>query len=185
MTDMPPQTPPAAPVPFEPSSGAIEFVHNGIMRLHFPDGGDGELVIRVRRPFLGELKSIRLELEDIRDDLAVLAATTAAAGHAMREEATALSDRLGDGDITPEEHAEQLREIRARDRASAQIMDDTRDDRTLEWWARILTGVEQPSRAGLALDPVPDVMSYPAWILDPRLPQLVLNHWRQLPSGPG
>ena len=183
MTDMPPQAPPQ-----DPTTAAfpeIEFVHNGIIRFHFPTGTEEIKVIRVRRPFLGELKSIRLELEDIRDELAVTAASTAAAGHAMREEATKLSDQLGAKEITPDEHAERLRELRARDRESAQIMDDMRDGLTLDWWRRIFQGVEQPSRAALALDPVPDGDQFPAWILDPRLPQLVLNHWRHLPSGPG
>jgi hypothetical protein len=57
-------------------------------------------------------------------------------------------------------------------------MDEARETRTLDWWAESVF-------ATLALDDVPDVMEYPAWILDPRLPNHVLNHWRTVPTGPG
>lgn len=179
MTDTTAATPAATPAPqlWEPSPGALEFVNNGIIRFHFPTGKDDDLVVRVRRPFLGELKDIRLDLEAIQDELAVTAATVSAEGQAMREEATALAEKLGSGEVTLEEHAEQLADIRRRDRDTARRMDDQREAKMLGWWSKIF-GV-------LALDEVPDVMAYPAWILDARLPGRVLNHWRQIPSGPG
>lgn len=167
------------PPPFEPSPGALEFVNRGIIRFHFPTASeDDDRVIRVRRPFLGELKTIRLALAEIQDELAVIAASTSAAGQAMKAEATELSRQLGAEEINPEEHVERLKDIRRRDREAAQQMDDARDDRTLDWWADVVF-------AQLALDEVPDRLEFPAWILDPRLPQQVLNHWRHIPSGPG
>jgi len=166
MTD----TAPTAP---EPVTDGLEFVTNGIIRFHFSEGK----TVRVRRPFLGELKEIRLALQDAQDELAGLAASVTAEGRDLQAEATALSDRLQAKEVSNEDHAQELAEIRARDRSSAQKMDAAREEQTLGWWALVFST--------LALDDVPDAMHYPAWILDPGLPNRCLNHWRSVPSGPG
>lgn len=183
MTDTPPQTPPAAPPqmiqrPFEPDPGTIEFVNQGIIRFHFPTQSGEDLVIRVRRPFLGELKAIRLDLAELQDELAVTATSVTLAGRDLQVEATELSDKLGRGEITNEQHGAELADIRRRDRIEAQRMEDERESKILGWWTRVFEV--------LALDEVPDdVLAYPAWILDARLPNHVLTHWRHVPSGPG
>lgn len=170
----------AAPLPPNqtPTPGAIEFVNQGIIRIHFPTpNGTEDLVVRVRRPFLGELKTIRLRLDEIRDDLAILSTEIIAEGAGLAQEATELARQRETDELTPQEHSAALADIRRRDRAAAIRLEDAREEKMLDWWSEIFSM--------LALDPVPDRMSYPAWILDATLTQTVLTHWRQVPSGPG
>lgn len=152
----------------------LEFVHSGIIRFHFsPDR-----MIRVRRPFLGELKAIRLALADVQDDLTTIATKVTIEGRALQEEASALNERLEAGTVEVDEHADLLADIRTRDRESARVMDDAREVGILSWWTEVVF-------AKLAVDPIPDRDEFPGWILDPTLPQKCMNHWRTVPAGPG
>lgn len=149
------------------------FVHNGIIR--FPMGAD---TVRVRRPFLGELRSLRLALQDVQDQIAERSRSTGAVGIEYQRRAQENAQQLREGKISPEEHAELSAALGAEDARTARELDDWREQVMLDWWRDHVF-------APLALDPVPDQLGWPMWILDRTLPGKCLQHWRTVPTGPG
>lgn len=177
----PPESPPPETAPAdEPiAHDGPTFVHNGIIR--FPMG---EQIVRVRRPFLGELKALRLALEQVQDDMRAESERVDAIGRGFMDEAREVQARHERKEITDDERTAELQRIGEADRRTARALDDMREQKMLDWWSDHVFGP-------LALDPVPDQMQWPMWMLDggtrtrQSLVQKCLSHWRTTPTGPG
>lgn len=149
------------------------FVHNGIIR--FPMGGK---IVRVRRPFLGELRALRVALQDVQDHLTEESNRIGKIGVGYQTEVRTLNEKLQKGEITPEEHTDKVAVVTEADRRTARELDDYREQAMLDWWAEY---VFKP----IALDPVPEQLQWPTWMLDRTLAAKCLAHWRTVPTGPG
>lgn len=174
MSDATAQAPPAAP-PEEESLAhdGPTFVHNGIIRFRM-----GERTVRVRRPFLGELKAIRLALQEVQDAITERSQDVARQGQAFIARGQEASKQLADKTIDADEHRRIVTEIAAEDQRVARELDDWREQLMLDWWRDAVFG-------SLALDDIPDQMQWPMWMLDRTLPGKCLGHWRTVPTGPG
>lgn len=168
-TDQAPPTDPDEPLAHDGPT----FVHNGIIR--FPMAGQ---VVRVRRPFLGELKALRLALQDVQDQIAERSREVGAVARGFQERGQELAQQLRDKSIDRAEFDRLAAELGAEDQRTARELDAWREQAMLDWWR---DAVFDP----LALDPVPDQLGWPMWILDRTLPGKCIQHWRTVPSGPG
>lgn len=127
---------------------------------------------RLRRPFFGELKQLRLALEAVRDEV-----------EAKRDGAIQVADRLrlergeweADESLTPGERAAKMAEARKTDRAAARALMDTVDTLYPEWWQQVFET--------LSHDGVPEDM--PSWVADADFVERLMAHWRSAPTGPG
>lgn len=182
MSDATASDPPAAPVPDvdEPlgHDGPV-FVHNGVVRFRM-----GDRVVRVRRPFLGELKVLRLALASIQDEIALRSDEVRIEGAALIAEGQDLNRRLGAKEITEDEYKTAAADLARRDRKTASGLDEWREQRMLDWWTLVFSG-DDGAFGGLAMDPVPDQLAWPTWMLDRSLTGKCLTHWRTVPTGPG
>lgn len=188
MSDATAPDPPAAPAPDvdEPLAhdGPI-FVTNGIIRFRM-----GDRVVRVRRPFLGELKMLRMALAATEDEISLRSEDARVQGNAMIGEGKELQRRLGAKEISEDDYKAAAADLARRDRDAATGLDEWREQRMLDWWTLVFSGDGEGFR-GLAMDPVPDQLEWPVWILDggslsrPSLITKCLTHWRTVPTGPG
>lgn len=145
----------------------IELVKSGLVRVHV----DGKRY-RLRRPFFGELKTLRLALADVSDDLNDRRMETQLAAKRMMAE----NERINSDDTLDEaERLRLLQAIRREDRQLGRQLTDDADDARMAWWAQAFDLV--------GLDGQPE--QWPGWFLDARLPDHVLTHWRSAPLGRG
>lgn len=149
------------------------FVHNGIIRFAM-----GDQIVRVRRPFLGELKALRLALADVQDAIAERSRATSTLGAEFVERGKEIARRFAAKEIDETERQLLTQELGAEDLRVARELDDWREQQMLDWWSDAVF-------APLALDPVPDQLAWPMWMLDRTLPSKCLSHWRTVPTGPG
>lgn len=161
---------PVEPSEAEPEEG-LQFVRTGWVRFRW----DGR-VLRLRRPFLGELRELRLALEDLSDEIAERSEEIQAEGLRLAAEAEALEER----GLAPAEAFEERAKIRTRSKQLARELTGFAEDRRLEWWARAfellaVNEAEVPADAG----------ELPAYLLDNALPHRVLEHWRAVPLARG
>lgn len=148
----------------------VQLVRTGFVRLRF-----GDTLIRLRRPFFGELKKIRLALEDAAD--AIADASEEAQLHAARliEQSVAID---ADENLSAVEKIQQRRELQHESRAAGRKVSEIAEEERLRWWATVVETI------GVG-DALPGVDELPSWILDPMLPNTVLTHWRSVPLGRG
>lgn len=188
----------------EPEQGddSLVLVKNGFVRWRGvkADGTPGD-TITLRRPTFGELREIRLALEENEDRAA--ATRHEAEGATLRHEAHSLRiDRrtraihkaLGtfdqaDADPDLDEAGvdkllAELEELRAQGkamtdegRAAARKIRHETEEIRLEW----LRSVTER----LAIDDLPDDLDWPGWAADPSIVQRLMTHWRNTPLARG
>jgi hypothetical protein len=145
----------------------IELVKSGLVRIHI----DGKRY-RLRRPFFGELKTLRLALADVSDDLNDRRMETQLAAKRMMAE----NERINSDDsLDDEARLKALQAIRREDRELGRGLTNDADDARIAWWSQAFEVV--------GLDGMPE--QWPGWIVDARLPDHVLQHWRSAPLGRG
>lgn len=145
----------------------IELVKSGLVRVHV----DGQRY-RLRRPFFGELKTLRLALADVADDLNDRRMETQLAAKRMLAE----NERINaDDSMDDAARLAALQALRKEDRQLGRALTSDADDARIGWWSQAFELV--------GLDGVP--ADWPAWFLDARLPDHVLAHWRTAPLGRG
>lgn len=154
--------PKAAPVVDE-TGDDVELSQTGLVRLRI----DGTRY-RLRRPFMGELKKLRLALEEVTEEIGDAQITL----HQVRAEVLASEP---DDDEDPAAVAKWQREKRSLTRQAVNDLTELADKLRLEWWRGVFDEV--------SLDGIPDEL--PVWILDPDLPDQVVKHWRSVPLGHG
>lgn len=144
----------------EVSSNGIEppecdMSHTGLIKMTV-----GDKRYRLRRPFLGEFKALRLAMADVEDETAQ--ARDEALAHA--EEARKRLEAAAD------DHDAQ-RAVIAWTRERTEEMYARAEEARLGWWGQVFEAV--------SLDGVPE--EWPAWVLDPNLPGQAMAHFRDNP----
>jgi hypothetical protein len=158
------------PQPDEGDPVAVELVRTGWVRFRW----DGQLV-RLRRPFFGELKALRLSLEDVADQIGERSDEL----QALAQEIVAESERNDtDDDRDEDERRRVRRELTRKSKVAGRELTDFCDAARVGWWRSVvdLVGVDGE---------LPDDDKLPSWIGDPQLPNTVLQHWRSVPLGRG
>lgn len=143
----------------------VDYVRTGIIRVWI----DGERY-RLRRPFFGEFKRLRLAVEDMNDEIDELSQRSVTLGQQITAEAET-HDRVKD----PEAYAAWRVDSRRRQREVGRKLTDTAEQLRIGWWEDVW--------ATLGLDERP--ADWPSWITNPDLPNRILTHWRMVPSGRG
>lgn len=145
----------------------VELVGNGWTRFHI----DGQRY-RLRRPFFGELRTLRLAQEAGNDELSELADQGRLAADKIAEEAEKIDQ---DTEMTPGRRNTAIRKLRAKNIQEGRKLTVATEDMHLGWWAKVFET--------LAVDGTPS--DWPAWIIDPKLPNQVMQHWRSAPLARG
>lgn len=165
--------------PEGPETGdRLLFVRTGWVR--YTSGGT---TIRVRPPFFGEFKRLRLALEDVQDTLMDLAEEAEAEAERIQAE---LDPETGDvpveadGDLRA--RAARRRDLLRRSREVARRTNERREALMHSWWVDVFRTLCVDADKVEWLDD-PDKM--PAWMTNPALPQQFVNHWRAAPLARG
>jgi len=145
----------------------VELVGSGWVRMYI-----GGRRYRLRRPFFGELRTLRTLHAENADEISGRSFQAQETGREIEAQGKALDAEEG---LDPADKARQVQELRVRSLAVARQLTDDADDLRLEWWTKVFEV--------LNVDGVPDW--WPGWIVDFRLPDKVVQHWRSAPLGPG
>lgn len=144
----------------------IELVRTGLIRVTIAGRR-----FRLRRPFFGEFKQLRVALADVNDEISELS-----------DEATVVSRAIVDAarDVKPDEMDPDAwrswrRENREKSRTATRNLNETAEQLRVAWWDRMWDV--------LTLDGKPD--DWPTWVIDPNLPIALVTHWRSSPLGRG
>src|SRR5690606_581232 len=147
----------------------ISLVKTGLVRAW---SGHPAKRYRLRRPFFGELKQLRLALEAVQDEIAEKQVKLMELAEQIETEAAELDS---DETLTARQRDARLRRLRQRDRKASREHIDAVDDLHVGWWRQVFEM--------LSVDGVPDDM--PAWATDGTFAQRIMQHWRQAPLAPG
>lgn len=164
-----PTAPVATAEPDEATEGRelIELVGSGWVRMWI-----GGRRYRLRRPFFGELRELRLLVESMSDEISTRSFEVQQIGR----EITAQADEIDKNqDLDATERAAQVRALRARSAVVSRDLTNAADDLRLGWWTRVF--------GTLAVDGTPE--DFPGWIVDYTLPDQILQHWRSAPLARG
>lgn len=147
----------------------VELVRTGLVRAYVFDGHELKRY-RLRRPFFGELKNIRLAHERVEDEIADDRVRVEAIARSIITEAKAADD----SGISEDETAEVVARLREKSRDAARALIEQADKLRVEWWEKVFEIV--------SLDGTPEQM--PGWVVDPTLPVRLMAHWRAAPFRP-
>lgn len=142
----------------------IELVRTGLVRVWIV--GDR---YRLRRPFFGEFRKLRMQLEDGNDEI------QAASDDAMRLARDLTQAAQGKADLPPDEWREWRRTAQDQSRQSGRKLTDLAEELRLEWWTTMWDLLTLDGRP-------PD---WPPWIVEPALQGRLVAHWRSSPQGRG
>jgi hypothetical protein len=151
------------PEPDDPGD-VIELVRTGLVRITI-----GTDRFRLRRPFFGEFKDLRLAIEAVNDEV------QAAVDESILVSRQIAAENEEHADDDPTEFIERRAENRKKTTASTRHLTEIVELRRVEWWDQMWDL--------LTLDGRPD--QFPAWIIDPQISTTLLGHWRSSPSGRG
>lgn len=144
----------------------VELVRTGLTRVWIA----GERY-RLRRPFFGEFKALRLALQDANDEIAEAVDETLAVARRMTDEQ---KDQNVE-DLDPDGWVAWRREARKRTNEASRALADVTESLRVEWWEQAWNLLTLDSRP-------PD---WPSWVTDPNLHAAVIAHWRGSPLGRG
>lgn len=151
----------------------IVFVKTGWVRFTI----DGK-VYRLRRPLFGELKKLRLALEDVSDDINTRSAASTQMAIDLEREAQAVASSESTISAAKRRSLEAKRlESRKLGRDLVEFADDAR----MGWWTLVFETLGVGD--GQGGDKIP--ADWPAWVVDVNLPGQITQHWRSAPLAPG
>lgn len=134
---------------------------------------------RLRPPFFGEFKRLRLSFEELQDALAEKSEESEIIAAELVEQAEALRTRK---DVPAAERVRAMRSLRAASTDVARQLNTLREDQLHRWWADVFrTLCVDLDR----IDWLDDADKMPAWMMAPLLPTKVQTHWRAAPLGRG
>lgn len=159
-----------APEPDEPEE-VVQLVRTGWVRFLWADRR-----LRLRRPYFGEIKQLRLSLEDVTDSIVT---------HSEEVQVRALEMADREREIAEDETMSNAERFGARTALKTESKRLSREltvrseEMRLGWWAEVFDVLAVDSAE------VPETDQLPGWIVDVSLPQRILNHWRSAPLGRG
>jgi hypothetical protein len=158
-------------IPPDEDGERIDLRPTGLVRIYI-EGKAGESArYRLRRPFFGELKSMRLAAERMQEEIEDLSNRTAQQARELGADAEAVAK---DENLTDDDRREAETKLRRRGREISQELIDAADGLRLEWWGQVFDTV--------SLDGTPPEL--PGWCVDPNLAPKLMNHWRTAPFRP-
>lgn len=149
----------------DPVGDQVTFLRGGGIRLDL----EGRQ-LRLRRPSFGQLRELRLALEDLEWELEDLTEDNRVASAKWKADAEAIAADA------PDRRA-RLAAIRAESREAARAYDAATDAAYLGWWRQAIEALSD--------DGTPADDDMPSWVVNHRLVTQVLNHWRAVPLGRG
>ena len=156
----------------EDEGDELQLAKNGWVRFRV----NGERV-RLRRPFLGELRDLRLALEDVQDQIGEAAEDVQLVGAEIVEKSVALEK---DESLTAAQVVKARRKLSRESTAKGRALTLMAETLRIQWWERVFAALDV-DKAKHA-DPIVEL---PAWIVDPNLPGTVMQHWRDVPLARG
>lgn len=126
---------------------------------------------KLRRPMMGELRTLRVALEAVEDEIA------GARQELERSADQVTQDIIATADDPIEKRQARQEELRLAGREANHRVLEVADGARLGWWTQVFEtlGVSKPK--------VPK--DWPAWILDPDGPSTLVQHWRGNPLARG
>lgn len=182
MTTIPPQeTPEPALDPLDENAAGDRLVlaKNGWVRFDV-----GELVIRLRPPFFGELSKLRGRMEAISDEIADASDEVAS----IADELEAENARMEESDLDDRARMKARREAMRRSSKVARDLTQAQEALWLGWWAMVIEtlAVDTDAESKSWLEAVADDHGrLPAWAAVAGPAMRVLTHWRQGPLARG
>jgi len=155
----------------EDAGDELQLAKNGWVRFRV----NGERY-RLRRPFLGELRDLRLALEDVQDQIGEAAEDVQLIATEMMEKSQALEK---DESATPAAVVKGRRKMQRESTAKGRELTLLAETLRIGWWERVFATLDVDKANHT--DPV----DLPAWIVDTNLPGQVLQHWRDVPLARG
>lgn len=143
----------------------IELVRTGLIRVWIGDDR-----YRIRRPFFGEFRDLRLAIEDMNDEIQTESDKVSRMARRVAQEAQARP-----ADETPEAFADWQVDSREKTTTATRRLTQIAEDRRIEWWNQMWDL--------LCVDGKP--ADWPAWVTDPTIGNRVMTHWRSSPLGRG
>ncbi len=176
MTTTEPETPPTEAPAGEETGDGLRLVTTGWVRCTV-----GGALYRLRPPFFGEMKRLRMSLEEIQDHLAE--ASTEAEGIAMRLIDQANATLQGDGaKVDQADRLVQTKALRRESTMAGRALTELRESLMFGWWDDVFRVL----CVDLAkVDWLDDPDRHPSWMTNASLPASVVGHWRQPPLGHG
>lgn len=158
------------PMGDEGQADAVILVRTGWVRLRF-----GDRQVRMRRPFFGELRSIRARLEDVADAIGERAEDSQVIAVRIMDESARIE---ADEKLTVEERVRARRALLGESKVAGRELTEFAEIERVKWWRYVvdLIGVDGE---------LPPDEELPSWIAAPALPGKVLDHWRSAPLGRG
>lgn len=144
----------------------VDLVRTGLVRIRIAGSR-----FRLRRPFFGELKKLRLALQDVNDEISDLSDEALRLAREMTD--AAKSDVVQNLDA--DEFTEWRRDNRKRSNKASRDLTDMTEDLRLGWWETMWDL--------LSVDGRPD--DWPSWVVDPTFHAALFTHWRASPLGRG
>ena len=142
-------------------TGWVRFVMNGER-------------VRLRRPFMGELRDLRLALEDVQDQIGEAAEDVQLVGAEIMEKSQALEK---DESLTPAQVVKARRKLQRESTVKGRELTDLAEGLRVGWWELVFKTLD--------VDAAKHTVQFPAWIVDPNLPGTVIQHWRDVPLARG
>lgn len=156
--------------PDDGPDNSIQFVRSGNIRLVI----DGTVFI-LRRPFLGELRTLRGALEQATDEADLVRVEVSARAEDRKAQAEAIE---ADTSLSSIDKQTRLGELRIQDRGDGRRLARAGDDSRVDWWNLVFDTLATNGRR-------PDPERLPGWVIDARLAGKVLTHWRSSPLAHG
>lgn len=166
------------PVPSDTDADLVDvegivFIKTGWVRFTI----DGK-VYRLRRPLFGELKALRLALEDVTDDINEKSAESTTMAIELEQEMHAAAN--AETKMTAAKRR-QLTGKQAESRKLGRALVEFADEARMGWWTLVFTTLGVGD--GQGGDKVP--ADWPSWVVDVNLPGQIMQHWRSAPLAPG
>lgn len=149
----------------EENGDRMELVRTGLIRVYI-----GANRFRLRRPFFGEFKKLRLGVEDMNDEIDDLSNDSMRVARQIIAEAEAHDEKED-----PDAYFEWRAGTRRRQKESSRMLTNRAEELRIEWWTEMWKTLSMDGEP-------PDI---PAWVTSPEVPNMLLTHWRTAPSGRG
>lgn len=130
---------------------------------------------RLRRPFFGELRKLRTALEAVTDEINTTGEEADGIAAQLVEMAKRYKD-MADADIPARERTKNDK-LRDDAKTASRRLVEVADDLRVGWWTLVFET--------LCVDTVKVPADWPSWVVDPNLPNQVMQHWRSAPLAPG
>lgn len=178
MTTTEPEAAPATPGAAEPEGDeageSVRLVRTGWVRCLI-----GGQTVRLRPPFFGEFKRLRLAFEEVQDTLTEASEDLEIVAQRLVDQARALHE---DTKMDAGEKVRAQRALRRESSVAGRGMNEQREALMVDWWAEVFRALCVDLGN---VDWLEDPDRMPTWLTAPTLPTTLIQHWRAAPLARG